>query len=66
MYYIAELQNRSSKRKPEETKAKTINGAKIAAERKRIFKGTVLAIYDKYNRMIALKDHGKWQNVSEG
>ena len=60
MYYVAELQNSASTRKPTETKAKTLRGAKVAAAHEQTFLGTTLAVYDSEGYKLAIRDNGGW------
>lgn len=60
MFYVAELQNGASSRKPTATNAKTLRGAKIAAGHEQTFVGTTLAVYDSEGYKLAQRDSDGW------
>lgn len=70
-YYFAELQNPSSYRQAKPMKAKSLAGAKRAAERRQFFVGTVLEIGDRVDgngfisHRLAYKEDGHWFDVDD-
>lgn len=64
-YYIAEVQNAESTRSAHPTRAQTLAGAKRAASRRQMFRGTTLVVLDATGRRLSVNKGRGWVDLGE-